>query len=55
MNIYCRFNPKSILDMTMGWGGRLWGAYALNIQKYTDIDLNVSLKKPYEEMVDILK
>ncbi len=55
MNVYCRFNPTSILDMTMGWGGRLLGACALNIPKYTGIDLNVSLKKPYEDMVDILK
>jgi hypothetical protein len=55
IDVYCRFNPKSILDMTMGWGGRLVGACALNIPKYTGIDLNVSLKKPYEEMVSILK
>ena len=55
MDIYCRFNPTSILDMTMGWGGRLLGACALNIPKYTGIDLNVSLKKPYEEMVEVLK
>ena len=55
MDVYCRFNPTSILDMTMGWGGRLLGACALNIPKYTGIDLNVSLKKPYEEMVEVLK
>ena len=55
MDIYCRFNPTSVLDMTMGWGGRLVGACALNIPKYTGIDLNMSLKKPYEDMVKVLK
>ena len=55
MDIYCRFNPTSVLDMTMGWGGRLVGACALNIPKYTGIDLNLSLKKPYEDMVKVLK
>jgi len=55
IDIYCRFKPKSILDMTMGWGGRLVGACVMNIPKYTGIDLNLSLRKPYKEMLDILK
>jgi hypothetical protein len=54
MDIYCRFKPKSVLDMTMGWGGRLVAAAALNIPRYTGIDLNPDLKKPYEEMVKVL-
>ena len=55
MDIYCRYKPKSVLDMTMGWGGRLVGACALNIPKYTGIDLNTKLEKSYTEMVKVLK
>lgn len=55
MEIYNRFNPTSILDFTMGWGGRLVGACALNIPNYIGIDLNNDLKKPYQEMVKKLK
>lgn len=55
IDIYRRFKPNSVLDMTMGWGGRLVGACALNVLAYTGIDLNVELKIPYEEMVDVLK
>lgn len=51
IGIYCRYKPSSVLDFTMGWGGRLVGACALNIGKYTGIDLNLDLKKPYENMV----
>jgi hypothetical protein len=53
-SIYCKFNPKSILDFTMGWGGRLVGACSLNIPKYTGIDLNKNLKTPYTNMVKYL-
>ena len=55
MEIYTMYKPKSILDMTMGWGGRLVGACALNIPKYTGIDLNTNLKRPYEDMVKVLR
>ena len=50
MDIYCRYKPKSILDMTMGWGGRMVGACALNIPKYTGIDSNKELIRPYKEL-----
>lgn len=55
MDIYCRFKPTSVLDMTMGWGGRLVGACALNVPNYIGIDLNKSLKTPYDNMVKVLK
>ena len=55
MDIYCRFKPKSVLDFTMGWGGRLVGACALNVPHYIGIDLNKSLERPYEDMVKELK
>ena len=55
MNVYCRYKPTSVLDMTMGWGGRLVGCAALNIPKYTGIDLNTQLERPYADMVAALK
>lgn len=55
MNIYYQFKPTSILDFTMGWGGRLVGACALDIPHYIGIDLNKKLETPYKNMIDILK
>lgn len=55
MEIYCKFKPSCVLDFTMGWGGRLVGACALNLSKYIGIDNNLQLKKPYENMVQLLK
>jgi hypothetical protein len=54
MDIYCKFKPKSILDFTMGWGGRLVGACALNIEKYIGIDNNQNLAAPYQKMKTFL-
>jgi DNA modification methylase len=39
----------------MGWGGRLVGACAVDVPKYIGIDLNTSLKKPYTDMIKMLK
>lgn len=55
MEIYCRFKPTSILDFTMGWGGRLVGACALDLDRYIGIDNNMQLKEPYKNMVQLLK
>ena len=55
MGIYCKFKPRHILDFTMGWGGRLVGACALDIPEYTGIDLNTSLKPAYDKMVAVLR
>jgi hypothetical protein len=52
--IYCEYKPTSILDFTMGWGGRLVGACSLNIPNYIGIDLNKNLKNPYRNMVKFL-
>ena len=54
MFIYNKYKPKSILDMTMGWGGRLVGACALDVEKYTGIDINTKLYKPYKDMTKFL-
>ena len=50
VEVYYNFKPNCILDFTMGWGGRLVGACALDIHKYIGIDLNKRLEKPYNEM-----
>lgn len=54
MNIYCIFQPKCVLDMTMGWGGRMIGACALNIPKYIGIDINSQLIRPYQKMQQLM-
>jgi 16S rRNA G966 N2-methylase RsmD len=54
MELYCRVKATRVLDFTMGWGGRLVGACALNLTSYIGIDLNKNLKKPYHEMQEFL-
>lgn len=55
MNVYARYRPTSVLDFTMGWGGRLLAAAVLNVPKYTGIDLNANLEEPYRHMEATLK
>ena len=50
----CKYKPKKMLDFTMGWGGRLVGACAENLESYIGIDLNTNLKPYYEKMVKLL-
>ena len=50
--IYQRFKPKRILDFSAGWGGRLLGAMALNID-YVGIDANTNLYPLYKKMLEI--
>ena len=52
--VYKIYHPKTVLDFTMGWGGRLVGAASLNID-YIGIDNNMNLVKPYQDMVEFLK
>jgi hypothetical protein len=54
MKIYAHFKPQHVLDPCMGWGGRLVGAVAANVPRYTGIDLNVNLKEPYKNMIEKL-
>lgn len=55
MEIYCKYTPKiAILDPTMGWGGRLIGACALNLPKYIGVDANTHLSEPYKKMMDFV-
>lgn len=55
MEFYCRFKPNTVLDFTMGWGGRLLGACALDVPHYIGIDMNDHLRHPYEQMVKMVK
>jgi len=51
--IYNKYNAKKVLDPTAGWGGRMLGAWALDID-YTGIDTNTTMKSAYDEMIDFL-
>ena len=55
MGIYCKYKPKCVLDFTMGWGGRLIGACAVDVPKYIGIDLNTSLETPYKKMIEMIQ
>lgn len=54
ISIYKKFSITSVLDFTMGWGGRLVGACALDIPHYIGIDNNKNLIKPYEDMIETI-
>lgn len=51
--VYTKYGAKKVLDPTAGWGGRLLGAWAKNID-YVGIDTNLSLKPAYDEMLTLL-
>lgn len=55
MEVYARFQPKHVLDPCAGWGGRLVGAFALNVPKYTGIEINRDLAEPYKNMIALYK
>jgi hypothetical protein len=51
--IYKKYEARSVLDPTMGWGGRLLGASSLGIN-YIGFDTNMKLKEGYENMISDL-
>ena len=51
--LYKKYNAKSVLDPTAGWGGRMLGAWALDID-YTGIDTNTNMKPAYDKMTEYL-
>ena len=51
--LYQKYRAKSVLDPTAGWGGRMLGAWALDID-YTGIDTNTELKPAYDKMIEFL-
>ena len=48
--LYKKFEATHVLDFTAGWGGRMLGAWSLDIA-YTGIDTNQKLKPAYDEMI----
>jgi hypothetical protein len=48
--LYTKFKATKVLDFTAGWGGRLLGAMALDID-YIGIDTNITIKPEYEKMI----
>lgn len=54
MYLYKKYKAKSVLDPTAGWGGRMLGAWALDID-YTGIDTNIEMIPAYNGMMDFLK
>ena len=55
IEIYNKYKPRCVLDFACGWGGRLIGACAINVQKYIGIEINKNLEIPYVEMKEFLK
>ena len=56
MEVYCRFPCRiAVLDPTMGWGGRLVGACALDLPKYIGVDANPNLDPLYRDMCAFLQ
>jgi hypothetical protein len=55
MSVYCKFKPHAVLDPTMGWGGRLLGAYIAGVPEYIGIELNTDLKEPYKQLINDIK
>lgn len=52
--IYKKFNARSVLDPTAGWGGRMLGASSLGIN-YIGYDTNINLKDGYDRMINDLE
>ena len=53
--LYAQYKPTTVLDFTMGWGGRLVGAHILKVPKYIGIDSNMNLVEPYAKMRKFLQ
>ena len=51
--LYQKYNARSVLDPTAGWGGRMLGAWALGIE-YTGIDTKVEMTNAYDSMIKYL-
>ena len=51
--LYKKYGASHVLDPTAGWGGRMLGAWALDID-YTGIDTNTELRPAYDGMIDFL-
>lgn len=55
MEIYTRFNAKRVLNFCAGWGGSMVAAAALNLEAFYGIEINIDLKKSYDNMESYLR
>jgi site-specific DNA-adenine methylase len=53
--LYMKYNVKTVLDFSSGWGGRLVGAMSIPNVKYIGFDTNLNLEIPYNQMIDCLE
>jgi hypothetical protein len=53
MYIYNKYKATSVLDPCAGWGGRMLGAWALDI-KYQGFDTNNNLQEGYDGLCNLL-
>lgn len=49
-DLFCKYQPRTILDFSAGWGGRCLAAMSLDIN-YIGFDTNTNLKKAYADMI----
>jgi tRNA1(Val) A37 N6-methylase TrmN6 len=50
--LYNKYKPSTVLDFSMGWGGRLIGAMSIPNIKYIGYDTNIDLQEPYNKMIN---
>ena len=55
MEIYSKYKAKRVLNFCAGWGGSTVAAAVLNLDAYYGVEINTSLKEPYDKMVSYLK
>jgi hypothetical protein len=53
ISIYKFFNAKRVLDFSSGWGDRLLGAMAYQVERYLGYDPNPNLQNGYNEMISL--
>ena len=53
-HLYEMYKPKTVLDISMGWGGRLIGAMSIPEIKYIGFDTNIELIDSYQSIVSDL-
>lgn len=54
VEVYAKYKPSVVLDPCAGWGGRAVGAAVCGNIQYFGIDVNKSLKIPYQNMCAFL-
>jgi len=52
-HLYLKYKATSVLDPCAGWGGRMLGAWAVDIP-YIGFDTNYDMKPAYDEMMKLL-